>query len=86
MELLERFLKYVKIPTMSSEESNTIPSTIKQFDLASVLVDDLKELGLENIKLTDKCIVYAFLPSNANMTDMFIAVTDGLWRKEEKMS
>ena len=66
MELLERFLKYVKIPTMSSEESNTIPSTIKQFDLASVLVDDLKELGLENIKLTDKCIVYAFLPSNAN--------------------
>ena len=62
--LLERFLKYVKIDTMSSEDTNTTPSTPKQFDLAKVLVDELKELGLSDIKLTDDCIVTATLPSN----------------------
>ena len=65
-ELLDYFLKYVKIDTMSKEGENKTPSTMKQFDLAKVLVEDLKYLGLKNIELNDKCIVTAFLPSNCN--------------------
>ena len=44
--LLDRFLKYVKIDTMSSEDGNSTPSTSKQFDLANILVDEcLKNRG-----------------------------------------
>ena len=62
--LLDRFLKYVQIDTMSSDDATTTPSTLKQFDLAHVLVEELKELGLTDIKLSDKCILTATLSSN----------------------
>ena len=65
-KLLDYFLKYVKIDTMSMEDQNTIPSTLKQFDLAKVLVEDLKNLGLEDIKLSENCFVTAVLKSNCN--------------------
>lgn len=65
-DLLNRFLKYVKINTRSSEESNTTPSTREQFDLANLLKDELFELGLTDIKLTDKCILTAKLKANTN--------------------
>ena len=64
--LLNRFLKYVKIDTMSSEDANSTPSTKKQFDLAYVLLEELKELGLKDITLTDECILTATLPKNTN--------------------
>lgn len=62
--LLNNFLRYVKIDTMSSEESNQTPSTQKQFDLANLLVEELKTLGLKDIYLSKNCFVYATLPSN----------------------
>ncbi len=65
-KLLEYFLKYVKIDTMSEENSQTIPSTQKQFDLAKVLVEDLKELNVQNIQLSKNCFVTAMLPTNCN--------------------
>jgi len=65
-KILEYFLKYVKIDTMSKEEESTTPSTLKQFDLAKVLVNDLKDLGLIDIKLDEHAIVTALLPSNCN--------------------
>ena len=65
-DILNYFLKYVKIDTMSQEDVNHTPSTSKQFDLAKVLVEDLKELGLKDINLSDNCIVSAYLPSNCN--------------------
>lgn len=64
--LLERFIKYVKIDTMSSEDTNTTPSTLKQFDLANVLKDELEELGLVDIKINEHCILTATLPANCN--------------------
>ncbi len=64
--ILEYFLKYVKIDTMSKEDQNTVPSTLKQFDLAKVLVKDLEDLGLNDIKLSEHCFVTAVLPSNCN--------------------
>lgn len=64
--ILNYFLKYVKIDTMSMEGQDTTPSTNKQFNLAKILVNDLNELGLKNIELSDNCIVTAYLPSNCN--------------------
>ena len=64
--ILDYFLKYVKIDTMSKENQNQVPSTSKQFDLAKVLVKDLEDLGLKDIKLSEHCFVTAVLPSNCN--------------------
>ena len=64
MELTTRFLNYVKIDTQSSPSSQSVPSTQKQFNLAKLLVEELKTLGLEDIELTDDCIVYATLKAN----------------------
>ena len=62
--LVERFLRYVKIDTQSKEDVDTIPSTQKQFNLAKVLVQELRELGLNDAHVDDHCYVYATLPSN----------------------
>ncbi len=60
----ERFLKYIKIDTQSDSESTTTPTTKKQFDLANILVDELKELGLQDVNLDENCYVMATLPAN----------------------
>ena len=44
MDILERFISYAEIDTQSSETSETTPSTKKQFDLAKILEQELKEL------------------------------------------
>ena len=62
--LIERFFRYVQIDTQSSETSQSSPSTDKQFDLARLLVKELKELGIQDVKLDDFCNVTAILPAN----------------------
>ena len=76
--LLERFIKYVQIDTMSSDEGTTTPSTQKQFDLAKVLEQELTSLGLTDIYLSDHCILTATLKSNCNSNETigFIAHLD----------
>lgn len=63
---LDRFLTYVKYDTQSSEESETYPSTMKQLDLSRKLVEELNELGLQEVELTEHGYVFATLPSNLN--------------------
>ena len=48
---IENFLRYVKIDTQSSEESTTTPSTMKQHDLAGLLVSELETMGATEIIL-----------------------------------
>lgn len=62
--VVERFLRYVKYDTQSSEESNTFPSTEKQKVLGRVLAEELKEIGMLNVELDEFGYVYAELPSN----------------------
>ena len=62
--LLNSFLRYVRIDTMSNEEVNETPSTSKQFDLAHLLAKELEELGLIDINVSSNCFVTATLPSN----------------------
>lgn len=65
-KLLERFLRYISIDTQSDPESTTFPSTKKQFDLANLLVKELKELGLEDAHVDEHCYVMATLPANTD--------------------
>ena len=62
--VLERFLKYAAIDTQSDPHSDTYPSTEKQKNLGRVLVEELKEIGLEEIEMDEHGIIYATLPSN----------------------
>ena len=61
---LDRFLRYVKIDTQSQEDQATVPSTRKQLNLANLLAKELKELGAENVRVSEFGIVYASLPGN----------------------
>ena len=61
MKAYERLLKYVKIYTTSDEESKTVPSTSRQFDLAKILVKEMKNIGIEDVKVDDKCYVYGYI-------------------------
>ncbi|MBD0404005.1 peptidase T [Flammeovirga sp. EKP202] len=63
-KLLERFLRYVKIDTESVPGIEQIPSTKKQFDLANLLVEELKEIGMQDVTIDENCYVMATLPSN----------------------
>lgn len=64
-ELEERFLRYVKIDTTSDAASPTSPSTKIQFDLLNLLVDELKEIGAQDVTLTKYGAVLASLPATA---------------------
>ena len=61
MKAYERLLKYVKIYTTSDKESKTVPSTSRQFDLAKILVKEMKNIGIEDVKVDDKCYVYGYI-------------------------
>ena len=60
-----RLLKYVKINTISDPKSETLPSTQIQFDLAKILVEDLKEIGVKDASLDENCYVMGSIPGNA---------------------
>ena len=67
MSAAERLIRYCKIDTQSdpANEQET-PSSKKQFDLANLLVEELKELGLQDVSVDEHCYVYAKLPSNTD--------------------
>lgn len=64
MTVKERFLKYVRVDTQSNPKSGEHPSTQKQFDLARILVEELKALGAQNVRLDERCYVYAELSAS----------------------
>ncbi len=62
---VDRLIRYVRIDTQSKEDVERVPSTEKQFHLARLLLDELRQLGLSDAGLdADHCYVYATLPSN----------------------
>lgn len=60
----EKLLRYVKIDTQASYESEATPSTEKQFNLARLLVDELKAIGVEDAHVDEHCYVYGTLKGN----------------------
>ncbi|QQY79654.1 peptidase T [Keratinibaculum paraultunense] len=63
-KIVERFIKYIGIDTRSDENSSTCPSTKGQLELGKLLVEELKELGIEDAKQDENGYVYATLKSN----------------------
>lgn len=63
MTLVERFLKYVAVPTSSDSDSNTVPTSEKEFVLAKILVEDMKEIGIADAYMNEKCYVYGHIPA-----------------------
>lgn len=66
MDVIERFLKYVKFDTQSDENTGVTPSTAKQMVFAEYLKKELEDLGLEDIYLDEHAYLYATLPANTD--------------------
>jgi tripeptide aminopeptidase len=67
-EALERLLRYAAVDTQSDPSSTTYPSTAKQLDLSRLLVDELREIGLADVELTEPGYVFATLPGTVDGT------------------
>ncbi len=63
MRAYERLLQYVKVYTTSCEKSEDTPSTKRQFDLAGMLRDELCSLGVQDVRMDEKCYVYGSIPA-----------------------
>ena len=63
MKITERFLKYVSFDTTSDEDSSSTPSTEKQKALGAFLADELKSIGLEEVRMDEYGYVYGYLPA-----------------------
>ena len=80
-EIVERFLKYVSFDTQSSEEAEgRCPSTEKQLRLAEYLVEELKEIGMQEVEMDAHGYVFATRPASEGMEEVpvvgFIAHMD----------
>ena len=64
MEMLDRFLRYVKVHTASDPESETVPTSARQLDLAKILCEDLHEIGVDNAYISEFGYVYGSIPAS----------------------
>src|ERR1044072_5513505 len=62
----DRFIKYVQVDTQSDPASPSQPSTEKQKDLSRLLVDELKQIGIEDAELDEHGYVYATIPATTD--------------------
>ncbi len=63
-KIIDRFISYVQIDTQSDSSSTTTPSTKKQWNLANLLFEELKEIGLHDVTIDENAYIMATLPSN----------------------
>ena len=73
-DLLERFISYAKVDTGSDPDSETFPSTEKQFDLAEKLVSELCDMGLSDAGVNEHGYVTGFLETNQDRKMPVIAL------------
>ena len=62
--ILNRFISYVKIDTESDPKSTSTPSTLKQWELANKLAEELKSIGMQDVSIDANAYIMASLPSN----------------------
>jgi tripeptide aminopeptidase len=65
-QILDRFLRYVKVDTQSKVGVDKIPSTDKQFILSNQIVEELKKIGLSDVEIDEHCYIMATLPANTD--------------------
>lgn len=68
MDLVNRFLRYVRIDTQSAEDAGVTPSTSGQMEFVKMLRDELEAMGLEEITLDEHGYLFATLPANTTRT------------------
>lgn len=66
MRAYERLLNYVKVYTTSEDEQENVPSTSRQFDLGNQLAEELKKIGVQDVRIDDKCYVYGVIITPMN--------------------
>ena len=64
LPIADRFMRYVQIDTQSDPDSTNFPSTDKQLNLAKLLVEELKEMGIAHVEMDAYGYVMATIPSN----------------------
>ena len=69
MRAYERLLKYVRVWTTSEEESQTSPTTERQFDLARMLVQEMREIGIKDADMDEYGYVYGHVPATPGYED-----------------
>lgn len=69
MRAYERFLNYIKVYTTSEDEQAQIPSTARQFDLGKQLAEELKQLGVQDVRIDEHCYVYGVIPATEGLED-----------------
>lgn len=69
LKLQNRFLNYVKIYSTSDPESESTPSTERQWNIANYIFEELKNLGLSDVSLDENGYIYAYVPSNLGNDD-----------------
>lgn len=67
MRAYERLLDYAKVYTTSEDTSEAVPSTERQFVLGRKLAEELKSLGVSNVRIDDKCYLYGVIPATPGM-------------------
>lgn len=70
-KVIERFLHYVNFDTQSVDGAETVPSTEKQFVFADALADEMKEMGIFNVRVDEHAYVYGEIPGNLVSDDVF---------------
>lgn len=68
MDLVNRFLRYVRIDTQSAEDAGVTPSTPGQMEFVKMLRTELENMGLEEISLDEHGYLFATLPANTTRT------------------
>ena len=69
MRAYERLLKYVVVRTPGNEKSTSVPSDPCQFELARALAEEMKQLGIADVEVDDKCYVYGHIPPTKGYED-----------------
>ena len=69
MRAYERLITYAKVHTASAEDSDTVPSTARQFDLARLLEQELNDLGVSDVYVDEHCYVYGKIPATPGYED-----------------
>ena len=65
-DVLQRFLRYVRIDTQGAPRARRRPSTDQQLELSRLLLGELRDLGLDEVELTDFAAVFARLPGTVD--------------------
>lgn len=84
-DVVDRFIKYCKVASQSNPlTADTVPSTKCQFDMARVIVEDLEELGAEDVRMDDHAYVTAHWPASEACEDLptlgFCCHIDTAWQ------